>query len=169
MWSLAETPFLLTPEDINSIYRVVNKTYKLADLTQVREKMETFKPDINHVIDCTLYNTVYATSDIHSDFRKFIQILKNNNIIKTEFDPYNGDEIYDPRLLTDFEWIAGSSVLIVFVGDLVDGARDHGEFYNSVDDKRGSFEFLLHAFIYNMRIKSNRVRSEVLFTIGNHD
>ena len=157
---------LLTSEDIRAIYK---PNFTLNTLAPIKRKLDLFNPPINHVLDCNLFNTVYATSDIHADFRKFVQILKKNNIIETEIDPYAGDEIYDPLLVSDFIWIAGPSVLIVIVGDLVDGKRNYGRLSSNCDDIRGSFELLLHAFIYNLRIKANMNNSEVLFTFGNHD
>jgi hypothetical protein len=40
---------------------------------------------------------------------------------------------------------------------------------NSVEDSKGSFEFLLFALLYNLRRKANREGSEILFTLGNHE
>ena len=114
------------------------------------------------------YNTIYATSDIHSDFRKFIQALIKFNliIIPKNIDIFT-DDIYNTLLITDTKWNnKKKKVLVVIVGDLIDGKRPDG---NDLNDEVGSFEFLLHAFIYNMRIKALHCDSHIVFTIGNHD
>jgi len=118
------------------------------------------------------YDRVFFTSDIHSDLRKFIQMLIKNQLITTPILPYTGDAIYSPELIADSEWIGGTHTCLVIVGDIVDGRRIFnaaGTLSNSVDDKKGSFEFLLLALLYNLRRKANRVASEILFTIGNHE
>ena len=120
----------------------------------------------SHNINSNEFNTVFFISDIHADLRKFIQILQSNRIITynniPDYDPYEGNNIYNGLL--DFEWISGPSVLIIIIGDLVDGKRDQG-----CDDPEGRFELLLHMFLHNLRIRSNNNSSEVIFTLGNHD
>ena len=61
-----------------------------------------------------------------------------------------------------------SSETLDYKGD--DGKRVPGELvYNEVEDPKGSFELLLFCLIYNLRVKANKVGSEVLFNIGNHE
>ena len=125
-----------------------------------------------HQINCKDYDTVYVTSDIHADFRKFVQTMANNGLValpkngEATLDPYS-ENIYDLRLLTDTLWTGGSKTLFVVVGDLVDGYR--GGNVSEVDDPYGSFEILMHIFIHNMRIKAQAQQSDILFTFGNHD
>ena len=131
----------------------------------------------DHIINCEDFNNIYFTSDIHSDYRKFIQILKSINMVRNLDDyeesydvlnpanPRNND-IYDLRIIEDVDWNLGEGVLLVIVGDIVDGKRDIGQ---QVDDNRGNFEFLLLCFLYNLRIKARIQGSEILYTIGNHD
>ena len=122
----------------------------------------------SHVLQCSDFSTVFATSDIHADFRKFIQILKDNAFLQTPLDPYT-DDIYHPDLIGQAKWTGPPNTLFVVIGDLVDGRRNHGSLENGPDDPRGSFEFLLLAFLYNLRLSAIESKSEILFTIGNHD
>ena len=115
----------------------------------------------------TKYDTVYVTSDIHSDYRKFIQTLVSIGLINIPngINIYSVDGIYDHRIITESTWNPmKKKTLFVIVGDLVDGKRK-----SSVLDNRGNFELLLHAFIYNMRIEALKYESNIVFTIGNHD
>jgi len=146
--------------------------YNIDGGAAVHTKIQDVFPP-NHQIDCAKYTRVFFTSDIHSDLRKFVQMLKNNELIDTELDPYT-DDIYNPELIADSKWTGGSRTLLVIIGDLVDGRRSSetptGELvYNEVEDPKGSFELLLFCLIYNLRVKANEVGSEVLFNIGNHE
>ena len=111
---------------------------------------------------------MYVTSDLHADLRKFIQILERHNLILLPRENpyfYKDENIYNADLLNKVEWNT-SDTLFVIVGDLVNGKRpEHG----SIDDANGSFELLLHTFIFNLRIKANAKSSEILFVAGNHD
>jgi len=114
------------------------------------------------------YDYIYVTSDIHADFRKLVQLLLTLNLIRIpeNIDIYT-DDIYKSELITDTVWIA-KRVLFVIVGDLIDGKRTG---IKSVDyDPNGSFEFLIHAFLFNIRLYAKiNMASNVVFTIGNHD
>jgi hypothetical protein len=141
---------------------------------------------IDHKIKCSDYEKVYVLSDLHSDLQKFIKMLNSTGIIQT-VDPYNINGDLNPTaadialntmfFLSEFErcfmtnlvWKAESKVLLIIVGDLVDGQRWGGDSKTTVDDMYGNLEFLLHCFIHNLRIKALNNGSEVLFTIGNHD
>ncbi len=113
------------------------------------------------------YNEVFITSDIHADYRKFVQILVTGGFIRIPDvgDLYEGNNIYNPRIISDCEWIKGEC-LVIIAGDLVDGNRNNA---GSVDDNLGQFELLLHLLIFNLRIKGEDKKSNILFTIGNHD
>ena len=123
-----------------------------------------YPPDFE--IDSTPYPTVFVTSDTHADFRKLLQMLVLAKLIRlpSGIDVYS-DDVYDPRIIIETVWLP-IKTLFVIAGDLVDGRRDES---NSVDDPRGVFEFLIHMFLYNLRLSAITKQSEVLFTIGNHD
>ena len=124
-----------------------------------------------HAIDCRQYPTVYVTSDIHADLRKFVQMLQLAGLANIPVDPYNHDVIYERKVITDVEWTMGPNVLLVIVGDLLEGRRGEPDKGNvmEVDDKIGSFELLLLSLIYNLGIDARMKGSNVLFTLGNHD
>jgi hypothetical protein len=131
----------------------------------------------NHVYDASKYKKVYITSDIHSDCRKFMELLYTNDIIDLptyvddEGDEYEVTEalysnvIYSSYGFEDFTW-KQENIALVILGDLVDGKRSES---GQVDDHTGMFEYLLHCFIHNMRVKAHKMNSDVLFTMGNHD
>ena len=120
----------------------------------------------SHIIDPSRFNTIYATSDIHADIRNFLNYLNKLKMIKLPdgLDLYT-DDIYNPRFITETDWIMNESLFII-IGDLIDGRRSSS---NSITDKVGSFEYLLHMLIYNLRIKAWSKKSDIIFTIGNHD
>jgi hypothetical protein len=60
----------------------------------------------------------------------------------------------------------GNKVLFLILGDIVDGQREGG---TKVNDEMGCFELLIHILIHNLRIDAMKNKSEILFTIGNHD
>jgi hypothetical protein len=110
------------------------------------------------------FETVFVTSDIHADLAQFMQVLNATGLVVHD----GGDSVYDT--VYDRVWTAkwnpdAKSTLLVICGDLVDGKRGSGE----VDDTRGSFEFLLHVLLFNLRIEARAVQSDVRFTLGNHD
>jgi hypothetical protein len=80
-------------------------------------------------------------------------------------DPYN-DTIYNIDIICNTKWNNYKRILVVLVGDLVDGSRGGR---GGVDDPKGAFEFLLHCFLYNIRLSAKQHESEVMFTMGNHD
>ena len=161
-------------------------------IQNIYKKVESFGTFLNktNIINCEDFNKVYITSDIHADYRKFLQILLSNNIITYEDFEFpivylkeNKDKvmtgsneniidyiykrllnIYDIQLITKVVW-NNKNELLVILGDLVDGKRDDFE----VIDIIGNFELLLHIFIHNLRIKAKERDSDVIFTFGNHD
>jgi hypothetical protein len=120
----------------------------------------------NHIVNITGRTEVFITSDIHADYRKFVQILVTGGFISIPDvgDLYEGYNIYNPNIISKCEWIK-NNCLIVIAGDLVDGKRDQGV----VNDPNGFFELLLHLLIFNLRIKGKSNNSNILFTIGNHE
>ena len=158
------------------------------EIVSIHTKIKNFGENLgikNHNIDCTLYDNVYIFSDIHADFRKFCQILFEYDLIKIndankndmidalymyldkppdEEDTKNMYDIFF-HIIENFEWNGGDKTLIVLIGDLVDGKRHPAEVYDPI----GIFELLIHSLIHNIRIKSRKVNSDMLFTFGNHD
>ena len=163
----------ITREDITNIYAADGR-YNPEGGAAIHAKLANGFPVAtrSYIQMSADYDRVFFTSDIHSDLRKFIQMLIANQLITSPILPYTGDAIYGPELIADTEWIGGTRTCLVIVGDLVDGRRIFnrtGTKSNSVNDTKGSFEFLLLALLYNLRRKANRVGSELLFTIGNHE
>lgn len=122
----------------------------------------------SHEARCEDYDVVIATSDLHSDFPKTLQLMRAARLIEfpvdgSELDPYK--DVYDVRLITETRWVARRTMFVI-CGDLVDGRRPGR---GDVNDKEGSFEIRLHCFLYNMRVRAEQVGSAVRFTIGNHD
>jgi hypothetical protein len=124
-----------------------------------------------HEIESGGFRRVFVTSDIHADLRKFVQILRACGLIT--IGDYKREEIYAVHktgessgeqkiydLVWDAKWAAEDTMLVI-CGDLVDGV--------GTGDSRGSYEFLLHCLLFNLRIQARRMGSEVRFTIGNHD
>lgn len=168
---------LLTTVDIISILGPKAPEVIGENVFNLEKYRETLVPKIlgyadsvpkSHIVPSGKFKQVYVTSDLHADFRKFVQILKQLGLISTALNPYT-DDIYSPELLAESRWIAPPSTLLVVVGDLVDGKRNHGAFWNSSDDKEGAFEFRIHTLIYNLRIKARENNSDIFITIGNHD
>ncbi len=119
---------------------------------------------ITNNINTDSFSDIYITSDLHADYRKLVQILVNSNMISIPSDiDTTTNQIYDPRIITDSQWIKPNALFII-IGDLVDGRRSL-----SVDDVLGSFELLIHMLLYNLRIKAQQNNSDIIFTIGNHD
>jgi hypothetical protein len=121
------------------------------------------------------FKRVFVTSDIHADLRKFVQILRACGLITIGAfehkhiyavhelgEPNEEQMIYD--LVWDVRWAAEKTMLVI-CGDLIDGLRNK----IGTGDERGSYEFLLHCLLFNLRIQARRMGSEVRFTIGNHD
>jgi len=131
--------------------------------------------EIDHNINAEQYPNVFILSDIHADYRKFIKLLSvsthdaaplinvNGNPVKDS--DIEGAAIYNTDLITNVEFLPSNSLLII-VGDLIDGKRGDDQ---EVNDSKGSFEFLLHCFLYNLRLSALKRRSNVIFTLGNHD
>jgi hypothetical protein len=123
-----------------------------------------------YIIDYALYDYVYITSDIHADLVKLDMILNNAGLVESNSSRFSDDSAEIITRIIDTKWIPERTLLII-VGDLVDGRRGQpsGEILGSVPDSKGNIELLLHAYLYNMRIKARARNSEIRFTIGNHD
>lgn len=118
----------------------------------------------SHIINKSDYDNIYATSDIHADLKKLHYLLTEAGLIKRNKLVNVPDimaEVAEGGLIN---WVP-KRTLFVIVGDMVDGSRNG----NEVDDAVGNVEVLLHAYIYNLRIKARALGSEIRFTIGNHD
>ena len=167
---LSTTSVRLTSDNIKMITYddTFNELY-MKDVIVPKLKAAPFP--MNYELDANNYTKIYVTSDIHADFSRFISMLQLAKLIDTPIDPYILDNtgIYDPNLIANATWIGGSNAVLVIVGDLVDGRRPTMGVNIDVDDPKGSFEFLLHAFLYNLRLSALEQGSDVRFTIGNHD
>jgi len=124
-----------------------------------------------YTIDRTLYDHVYITSDIHADLVRLDMILRNAQLVNTPTpDTYSDNSAEIITRILNTEWLPERTLLII-VGDIVDGQRGQpgGAVLGAVPDTKGNIELLLHAYLYNLRIKARARNSEVRFTIGNHD
>ena len=146
-----------------------------------------------------VFDRVFVTSDIHADLRKFVQILLACDLVTigkyrhediyAEFEDTRGaqkekgnkkekekekerekekqkknekQKIYE--IVWDVRWRAPKTLLVI-CGDLIDGLRGG----DGTGDALGSYEFLLHCLLFNLRIQARTMGSDVRFTIGNHD
>lgn len=157
--------FLFTLDEIASFHMLDNMvSLQPAILAKMQAAAVALRSPYN--MDPRLYDNVIITSDIHSDLGKLHEMFKKINLVSTNIPA-------DPRLnattgpifeIFHSEWIPERTLLII-VGDLVDGGREG----TSVPDTKGNIELMLHAYLYNLRIKARLKNSEIRFTIGNHD
>jgi hypothetical protein len=167
--------YLISQESIAAVIDAVNatETYQVTEhAMSVLQSAGTggIAMKRSHIFQARDYPTVYISSDIHSDYRKLVQVMKGMGLIATPIDPYDGDAIYSPELITETRWTGGNNTLLVFIGDMVDGKRDFGYGYISQpDDRLGMFEYLIYCFLYNLRIRARAQNSEIICTIGNHE
>ena len=120
----------------------------------------------SYVIDHTLYDDVYITSDIHTDLEKLNYLLSGAGLINSPGIELVHDIMPAVAAGGVLDWIKPRTLFII-IGDLVDGSRDAGR-YNK-DNSFGNVELLLHAYLFNLRIKARARGSEIRFTVGNHD
>ena len=157
---------ILTKEDILSFTSPTSFVYLNEEIMfkigQAASLLRT-----SYKIDKTKYDNVYVTSDIHADLLKLDNILSNLGLVTKSAIEGSLESLCDK--IPNMEWLP-ERTLLIFVGDIVDGYRkDNTGFVSSIPDAVGNIELLLHAYIYNLRIKARAKGSEVLFTIGNHD
>jgi hypothetical protein len=68
------------------------------DVDDVFTKINNYKSTTTHTIACETYRKIYVTSDIHADFRKFLQILIKNKLVDfyvNDDDDDDDDDEYD--------------------------------------------------------------------------
>jgi hypothetical protein len=153
--------YSLTVEDLKDVTARNIKIYSY--MKELMKTNENLKESCDNI---SKYENIYVTSDIHSDYRTFLRILKSLKIIMID----DISDIYNTSIITNIKWNPDvSKILIVIVGDIVDGKRSNEDKVTTINDKVGNFELLLHAFIYNLRIEAQKHKSYVVFTIGNHD
>ena len=173
----------LTAEELSVITANFTDATQTTLTTTIMPKFAAFRKanPPNHKISVTKYDKVFITSDTHADYRKLIQMLELAELIKlpsrdmgpavspVKLNPYS-DDIYDAKFILETKWVPVNTVFII-AGDIVDGRRcaPSAEELCEVNDPRGSFEVLLHCFLYNLRIEALKKGSEILFTLGNHD
>ncbi len=123
------------------------------------------------------FDRVFVTSDIHADLRKFVQILLACGLIT--IGTHTHDHIYENEtniyeIVWEARWVAKRTLLVI-CGDLIDSGWGPTDEQTSdsdhLRDVRGSYEFLLHCLLFNLRIQARHETrgSDVRFTIGNHD
>jgi hypothetical protein len=165
-----EITIKLTKEELDDLNVTSNNNDVINEinLSSIIKKIDDYSNSIvkNNEIDVKQFNTVYFTSDIHSDYVKFVNILKSANIIKFEPDiEITDSNMYNADIIANAKWVPNNTLFII-LGDLIDGKRGINNFVNDV---KGSSEFLLHALIYNLRIDALTKNSNIIFTLGNHD
>jgi len=158
-------PYLLSPNEVG-LFQTADTLELLPEVVHVKldRYAELFHRPyrINH----SEYDHVYITSDIHADLEKLDSMLMTAGLIRRE--PYSPELGLDPlvHIVCNTEWSVFRTVFII-IGDVVDGRR--GSDALEIPDPKGNIELLLHAYLYNIRIKANALESEIRFTIGNHD
>jgi len=157
---------LLTPEDIHELNEVVSlNTLPPQILAKLAEASKVLRS--SHKIEKTKYTNVFVTSDIHGDLMKLDRMLSMAGLI--ERNPIKGSLTTLTKQITENIWIPERTLLVI-VGDIVDSLRTaDGQKVSQVPDLKGNIELILHAYLYNLRIRARLKNSEVLFTIGNHD
>lgn len=203
---------LFTEEDVNSVFKLQPKTTIVNSISKElkkiikskKQKMQIDKeiPNLDDIINpihdklkkdkppkyyCSKddYTTIYAISDIHSDYKtlfrhlikfKFITYSNENsdkNII-TDINDNNFD-IYNPLLVSNVKWNPEKNkTLLVICGDIVDGCRPKFEKREKIGrtdviDPKGMYELLLHMFLRNLKISARNNESDVILLCGNHD
>lgn len=148
---------LYTEKD-KSVYHLINKTILYHDYTMT---------DSDFDYECTNkeYKKIYVLSDLHADYRKFVDMLQKNYIVNPVIN-VNGDDIYDIQNICKFDF-QQENTLLVIVGDLVDGKRP--VIKHSVRDEHGNFEIFLLALVVQLKFMAKKKFSDVIFTWGNHD
>jgi len=173
----------LTSEELTNITGNFSDATQTTLTTKIIPKFAAFRTanPPRHKISVTKYEKVFITSDTHADYRKLIQMLELADLIKLptkdmgplvspiKLNPYS-DDIYDTKFILETKWVPVNT-LFVIAGDIIDGRRctPSAEALCEVNDPRGSFEVLLHCFLYNLRIEALKKGSDILFTLGNHD
>jgi len=150
---------LLTVAEIQSL----NNKGAFPILSRIQAGAAALNAGTSYNIKKTDYADVYATSDVHADLKKLHYLLSQAGLV-------SGQEFVEVSSIMNgiasggIEWIKPKT-LFVIVGDIVDGARED----SVIEDSIGNIEALLHAYLYNLRIKARSVGSEIRFTLGNHD
>ena len=140
--------YFLTSEDIESIYQkdltgniIVPYRYNTSSYCILQQKLSITRNDqiiIKSIpgnagrINADKFDRIYVSSDIHSDYRNFINYLQNLNLITIPAglniytdtrNPDTRNDIYDTRFITDTQWLSYNTLYII-TGDLVDGRRN---------------------------------------------
>jgi hypothetical protein len=152
---------LLNFESAHTLYGLpADVNYKISEASKLLKS--------SYIIDKSLYDNVFITSDIHSDLVKLDFLLMNAGLVRKVSTAETAALPEHVRLVSESIWVASRTLLII-VGDLIDGRREMYGVVQTVPDPKGNIELLLHAYLYNMRIQARELGSEIRFTIGNHD
>jgi hypothetical protein len=166
----SKLPSVITYEEYEGFREVTadhtNLPASIIDKLNYAKKYYKQQPSHGYSIQKEEFDTVYSTSDIHSDVYTFIKILNRLGLLKqTEsLVKQKQNDLISIQEIFLIEWNATvRNTLLVIVGDLVDGAKSSSKRLD------GDAEILLHILIYNLRISARKYNSEIRFTIGNHD
>ncbi len=166
----SKLPSVITYEEYEGFREVTadhtNLPASIIDKLNYAKKYYKQEPSHGYSIQKEEFDTVYSTSDIHSDVYTFIKILNRLGLLKqTEsLVKQKQNDLISIEEIFLIEWNATvRNTLLVIVGDLVDGAKSSSKRLD------GDAEILLHILIYNLRISARKYNSEIRFTIGNHD
>jgi len=167
--------YMLNLEDIGSLYG----TSIINTAGQIRRNLSTLPPLVEakvqsaigfivtpHIINHALYDNIFVTSDIHTDLEKLNYILNGAGLVSSGTIEHVDDIMRGISPDGPIDWIPEKTLLVI-IGDLVDGTRSPGQHHK--DDIIGNVELLLHAYLFNLRLKARQKNSEILFTVGNHD
>jgi hypothetical protein len=166
--------WLITESDLAPLLDERDAAARASVFAAVKERVYGYLADGMNVFPhriSTAFRRVCATSDIHSDFEKLVQIVHSLGVVELpagvtyELPAHEGHIASAIAIVVGSLWV-GKDTLFVVCGDLVDGVRGSARVKN---DALGSFEFMIHCFLYNLRIRARLAGSDVLFTFGNHD
>jgi len=167
--------YMLTMDDIGSLYG----TAVVDTAGQTRRNLSNLPAPVlakigstidfivkSHEINHVLYDNIFVTSDIHTDLEKLNYILNGAGLVSSAGIDLVDDIMRGVSPDGPLDWIPENTLLVI-IGDLVDGKRTPRQIHK--DDTRGNIELLLHAYLFNLRLKAQQKNSEILFTVGNHD
>ena len=178
---------LFSKDDIKSLYGTPVAPVPPVGLPQnflhelpapVQTKLDAARPLLasSHEIKKGLYDDIYITSDIHTDLKKLNYLLNGAGLVSSNGIVEEDDIMTGIADSGTLDWVPEKTLLII-VGDVVDGVRrnidtrSHQIVFDQQhqDDSKGNIELLLLAYLYNLRIKARAKKSEIIFTVGNHD
>lgn len=98
---------------------------------------------------------IYVISDIHADFKRFLDFLELNQFIICDKNQKDIDCVWNPEK---------KKVILVICGDFIDGFRGRDNLHLGEHN-----ELSLLQLIYNLRLDAINYNSFIFCTLGNHD